>query len=109
MWEAPDYPGWSKEEFKELFPHDAYANEDDPKHWEKGELVKEMDFDTGKSKKISLGDLKNWKSGKYIVELEAKDKFGQTVTDTTIATIFSKHDKKQIEKATNREKEDKNR
>src|SRR5690606_9917252 len=93
-WEAPDYPGWPKEEFKKLFPHDAYADEDDPKHWEKEKLVKKINFDTGVSKEIPLEGLKNWESGKYMVELEAKDKFGQTVTDKTITTLLGENDKK---------------
>lgn len=93
-WEAPDYPGWTKAAFKKLFPHDAYAKEDDPQHWEKGKLVREINFDTGKSKDIALENIKKWESGKYILELEAKDKFGQIVTDKAIATIYSEEDKK---------------
>ncbi|MCG2461746.1 alpha-2-macroglobulin [Flavobacteriaceae bacterium F89] len=93
-WEAPDYPGWTMAVFKTLFPHDVYTNEDDPQHWEKAKMVKEINFDTGKSKEISLGSLQNWESGKYIVELEAKDKFGRTVADKAMTTVFGENDKK---------------
>src|SRR5690606_7750466 len=59
-----------------------------------GKLIKEINFDTGISKEISIGNIKNWEPGKYIVELEAKDKFSQTITDKTITTVFSENDKK---------------
>src|SRR5690606_38536547 len=53
-----------------------------------------INFDTGVSKEIPLEGLKNWESGKYMVELEAKDKFGQTGTDKTITTLLGENDKK---------------
>ena len=39
MWAAPDYEGFTKEEFKKLYPHDAFSNEHNSSSWEKGELV----------------------------------------------------------------------
>lgn len=93
-WEAPTYPGWTKEKFKELYPHDAFSNEHDTATWKKGELVWEKKFDTEKSKKISFGNTKKWKSGTYVLELETKDKFGQPVKDILQTTVFSHNDKK---------------
>ncbi len=93
-WAAPDYAGWSEEEFKKLYPHDAFANEHDASTWEKGEVVWQADFDTGKSKEISLGNTKKWISGKYVLELESKDKFGMPVIDILTTTLFSHSDKK---------------
>ncbi|MFS4493604.1 alpha-2-macroglobulin family protein [Maribacter sp. 2308TA10-17] len=93
-WAAPDYAGWSKEEFKKIYPHDSFANEHDPSTWEKGELVWKADFDTDKSKEISLGNTKKWLSGKYVLELESKDKFGMLVKDILQTTLFSHSDKK---------------
>lgn len=94
QWAAPDYAGWSKDEFKKLYPHDAFANEHNGSTWEKGELVWQTDFDTEKSKEISLGNTKKWFSGKYVLELESKDKFGQEVKDILQTTLFSINDKK---------------
>ncbi len=92
-WPAPDYAGWSKEEFKTLYPHDAFANEHDAATWKKGKLVWETDFDTEKSKEIPLGTTRKWVSGKYVLELESKDKFGQEVKDILQTTLFGPHDK----------------
>ncbi|MGI9552035.1 MAG: alpha-2-macroglobulin family protein, partial [Aurantibacter sp.] len=93
-WAAPDYEGFTKNEFKNLFPHDAYGDEHDYTNWEKGKLVWESAFDTGKSTEIKLGSLKKWMSGKYVIELETKDKFGQEVKDIAHTTLFSHNDKK---------------
>lgn len=92
-WPAPDYQKFSKNEFKALFPHDAYANEHNPKNWEKGALVFEKSFDTETSKKIALGKLKKWASGAYTIILESEDKFGQLVKDETRTTLYSDNDK----------------
>ena len=86
-WPAPDYAGFSEKEFKKLYPHDAFENEDDPVHWKKGKEVWRFSFDTGASTEMSFGKIKNWKSGKYMLELESKDKFGQTVKDMRIITV----------------------
>lgn len=92
-WPAPDYNGFEEAKFKELFPHDAFGTENDPATWEKGELVWESNFNSGKSKDIALGNLKKWKSGRYIIELETKDRFGQTVKDIQQTTLYSDSDK----------------
>lgn len=92
-WTAPDYDGFGKARFKELFPHDAFGKENDPAFWEKGELVWESRFDTGKSKEMELGNLKKWVSGKYVIELETKDKFGQRVKDIVQTSLYSERDK----------------
>ncbi|MBC8767625.1 alpha-2-macroglobulin [Arenibacter sp. BSSL-BM3] len=93
-WAAPDYAGFGKSKFKELYPHEAFGKEDNAAFWEKGELVWESSFDTGKSTEIGLGNVKKWLSGKYVIELETKDKFGQLVKDITQTTFYSDNDKK---------------
>ncbi|MEA1785913.1 MG2 domain-containing protein [Arenibacter sp. GZD96] len=92
LWSAPDYPLGTETEFKAVFPHDAYANEDNELHWEKGALVWETEFDTQKSTTVDLINIKKWLSGKYLIELETKDKFGNLVTDKTITTLYSEKD-----------------
>ena len=94
LWSAPDYQGFTKEEFKKLYPHDAFNNEHDSSTWEKGGLVWQEKFDTGKSKELPLGNIKKWVSGKYILELVTQDKFGQEVKDVLETTLFSHNDKK---------------
>tara|TARA_R110002033_G_scaffold47786_2_gene93118 strand:- start:17218 stop:23283 length:6066 start_codon:yes stop_codon:yes gene_type:complete len=92
-WVAPDYDNFGKEKFKALFPHEAYDTEHDSSTWEKGEMVWETLFDSEKSKEISLPHLKKWSSGKYLIELETKDKFGQRVQDKAQTSLFSASDK----------------
>lgn len=93
-WAAPDYEGFSKEEFKKLYPHEAHSNEHDHTQWKKGKLVWESAFDTGESTEVKMGNLKKWMSGKYVIELETKDKFGQEVKDIFHTTLFSHSEKK---------------
>ncbi len=92
-WSTPDYKSMSKEEFKNLFPHEAYDEEHNPDTWEKGDLVFDTSFDTSKSKEIELGNIKKWASGRYVVVLESKDKFGQVVKDEARTTLFDEDDK----------------
>lgn len=91
-WNAPDYPEIPKDEFLDKFPHEAYGNEHDSQNWEKGDLVFEKAFNTEHSKELSLGNIKNWKSGQYLIELESKDKFGQSVKSQAKTFIFSDKD-----------------
>lgn len=97
-WPAPDYAGFSKTVFKKLYPHDAHTNEHDFLQWEKDEQVWQANFDTAKSKEISLGKTKKWASGRYIIELETKDKFGQVVKDIAHTTLKSEKDKQLADK-----------
>lgn len=93
VWPAPDYKNWNKEEFRKLFPHEAYDKEDRAENWSKGKLVWQRDFDTEKSKEFSIKNLKNWASGKYIIELETQDKFGQAVTEKAITTLVGENER----------------
>ncbi|MBO3097665.1 alpha-2-macroglobulin family protein [Gelidibacter pelagius] len=92
-WSAPDYQALSREEFKKLFPHEAYQDEHNPETWEKAKMVFETNFDTSKSKDIKLENLKKWESGNYIIILESKDRFGQLVKDQARTFVFSPDDK----------------
>ncbi|MEL6917311.1 MAG: MG2 domain-containing protein, partial [Bacteroidota bacterium] len=107
-WEAPDYKSFTKEKFKELFPYDAYDNEDNSVNWEKGSLVLQTDFDTEKSTEISLRNSKKWVSGKYLIEVEAKDKFGQIIKEVKQTTLYSDKEKKLADQEFFRIKTDKN-
>jgi uncharacterized protein YfaS (alpha-2-macroglobulin family) len=91
-WAAPDYQEFTKEEFKALFPNEAYTNEHDSKNWDKGELVYSKDFNTDTSKELKLGKIKRWESGAYVVILESKDRFGQDVKDEVQTMVYSDDD-----------------
>ncbi|MRI02358.1 alpha-2-macroglobulin [Kriegella sp. EG-1] len=92
-WEAPDYAGFTKTEFKKIFPHDAYINEADYTKWQKGQLVWQTSFNTEISEEVQLENLKKYSSGKYVLELETKDKFGKAVKDIVYTSLFSEKDK----------------
>jgi uncharacterized protein YfaS (alpha-2-macroglobulin family) len=91
-WNAPDYQLFSIVAFKNMFPNEAFSNEDNIVKWKKGRHVFKHDFDTSKENDITLKRTKKWQSGKYIIELECKDKFGQTITDKQIFTVYSNND-----------------
>ncbi|UMB61968.1 MG2 domain-containing protein [Lutibacter sp. A80] len=98
VWTAPDYQLYTFEEFKTKFPNEAFSNEDNAANWKKSSLVFNTNFNTENSTEIALKKIKNWESGKYIIELESKDKFGQLVTDKQLITVFSKNDKQVSDK-----------
>ncbi len=98
-WQAPDYQYWEKSEFKTAYPHDAYSNESDPNTWQKGALVFNTTFDTQTSKQIILKSIKKWESGKYIVELETSDEFGQQVIAKAYTNVFSTKEKQLADNA----------
>lgn len=92
-WQAPDYKLLSENDFKTKFPHWSYDDEVNVQNWKKGKAVFETNFDTEKSKSIVLKRIKKWGSGTYIIVLESKDKFGQTVKDQAYTYLFSDADK----------------
>ncbi|WP_298555432.1 MG2 domain-containing protein [uncultured Algibacter sp.] len=92
-WTAPDYQEFTQNDFKALFPYDAYNNEHNSSNWKKGKLVLEKSFDTKDAKTLKLGKIKKWQSGEYIIVLESKDRFGQLVKDEIKTVLFSKDDK----------------
>ncbi|GAA4238555.1 hypothetical protein GCM10022291_29470 [Postechiella marina] len=92
-WAAPDYKLFEKDKFKMLFPHEAYSDEHIAENWKKGDLVFEKAFNTENNNTINLGKTKKWLSGKYIITLQSKDKFGQEVKDQVKITLFSNDDK----------------
>jgi uncharacterized protein YfaS (alpha-2-macroglobulin family) len=93
-WKAPEFSSFTKEEFNVLFPHDSYSNEENPENSEKGTLVWQADFNTEKIDKIVLDPIESWESGRYVIELESKDRYGKSVKDAVQTTVFSKKDKK---------------
>jgi len=99
-WKTPDYSGFTKEEFKKLFPHDAYDNEDDYRNWDKGSLVFDSTYDTKETnsttkgtQELSLGNIKKWETGVYVIELNTKDKFNQEVKDIAYINVFDQSEK----------------
>lgn len=73
LWEAPEIAVISEEEFKELFPSEPYKAENKPENWPRGKLEFEMAFEIDKLYEPNIAINKDWKSGKYVMELEVED------------------------------------
>ncbi|MGC1242934.1 MAG: MG2 domain-containing protein [Chryseosolibacter sp.] len=87
-WPAPDYPIISKNEFETLFPNESFGDDvSSPTEWDKGKLVKEILFDTKKSKEATLTLDKTWNIGSYVMELQTTDSVGQPVEDKVIFEV----------------------
>ncbi len=89
-WTRPDLFVMSKNEFYATFPTDQYDNEKSFFSWEK-KLLRQSAFDTEKSKKMDLGKLK---TGVYLLEIKAKDRYGESVQYFKYFTVFSEKAKK---------------
>ena len=87
---TPDYPGFSKEEFTRLFPHEAYLDEADFTTWKVEKTVLKNSFDTSLSKELMLDELKKWDTGKYKITLLTTDPSGEEVKDVVYTTIYDK-------------------
>jgi uncharacterized protein YfaS (alpha-2-macroglobulin family) len=90
VWAAPYYQDISENNFRKLFPNEPFRDE---KKWKKAALIFNEFFDTSSEKEINLQNTKNWISGKYMVVLESKDKFGQAVKDQQKFSVFSSEEK----------------
>jgi hypothetical protein len=91
-WDRPDQFVMSKEEYIRLFPHDEYDNESDSKSWAKGEKQFDKTDSTYKDGIWKLNGNK-FKPGFYIVEIETKDKNGETVKDVRQVELFEENSK----------------
>lgn len=62
-----DYQLYSKNEFINYFPNDAYGDENKKENWSKESPVLNQDFDTNQSKTLKI-EPKNWKEGYYVLK-----------------------------------------
>jgi uncharacterized protein YfaS (alpha-2-macroglobulin family) len=87
-WERPDQFVMSKAEYVKLFPYDEYDNETDYKSWAKGaQVFSKMDSTKANGEwKIENG---KYNPGYYIIEIETKDKNGETVKDVKYIELYN--------------------
>ncbi|HAS41127.1 MAG TPA: hypothetical protein DCS93_11645 [Microscillaceae bacterium] len=100
-WGRPDRFIYTSQEWQKLFPADLYADENNRYRWEKAQEVYSSAFDTKKDKKLSLTNIKSWKTGYYVLEMKAKDKFGEEVKTVKYFEVFNPKDKSLATNATN--------
>lgn len=94
LWPQPDRHIISKEEFEKLFPNDEYKEENNMYKWAKGEKVYEKSFTNAASAQpisdsVKLPNLKQWKTGTYLMEAHSKDAYGEVVKDVKYFTVYS--------------------
>jgi uncharacterized protein YfaS (alpha-2-macroglobulin family)/aromatic ring-cleaving dioxygenase len=89
MWTQPDKYILSKNEYYAHFPRDIYADEDRVHTWQKEHQVFSTDFDTDQSKEFTLNALKRWQPGKYMLSMNAKDRYGNPVDHIRYFTLYT--------------------
>lgn len=91
-WSRPDQFVYTKEEWAKWFPNDPYDNENDYLTWKKGKQVYASTVNSGKPGKFTV-DKTGWESGRYVMELNTKDKFGQPAKDIRYFTVYGQKEK----------------
>jgi len=87
-WTTPDVFVMTETEFKKNFPNDVYRNEHEFQQWKKKEVVFEKDFDTKQSKQITCDFVGNAIPGKYLIQIETKDAFGEPISFTQYVDVY---------------------
>lgn len=93
-YKVPDFPSIAEAKFKELFPHEAYSEEEQNfRTWNKAKNVLTETFDTEKSSNIKLKRIKRWDAGKYVVEIVTTDANGFEIKDIVYIDVWNPKDK----------------
>ncbi len=87
-WAMPDEYIYTGAEWKEKFPGNVYKDENDISKLEKEKQIFKTNFNTEKSRQLKLAKLKNWETGRYVVEMTSTDAFGNKVKSKTYFTLF---------------------
>ncbi|MCP4148490.1 MAG: hypothetical protein GY757_12155, partial [bacterium] len=93
-WAAPDKFVIDKNDYIKSFPNDYYADEGNYRKWQTGKRAHHGSFDTGEAKELKLTALRKWKTGKYKIEMESKDRYGTPVKEIRYFTLYSTKEKK---------------
>ncbi len=87
-WSKPDVVSWTKTIFKQKFPNYAYKQEDEVATWDVKKKVLTTNFDTKKSKELSLDNIASWEQGQYKLTLKTKDKYGKEIELTEFFVVY---------------------
>ncbi len=87
-WERPDRHVMMREVFAQRFPHDSYADEQDPGTWSRGTAVLQRGDVRAKAALTALTGIQDWEVGTYLAEMEAIDPSGQVVKASKVFTLF---------------------
>lgn len=89
IWERPDTSVMTEKQYRSLFPHDPFGDEDDISTWKRGKRVFRTDFDTKRSTSVAIRDLRSWKQGVYVADGSFLDEHGDTITDVRYFTLYN--------------------
>ncbi len=93
LWEVPDKPLMSKENFSKLFPNIPYKNEDTPNAWKKKQQVFKTTIKTENEQKLQIPDIQKWNAGVYYIRLSSTDPFGEKVEYEHFFKVFKPESK----------------
>ncbi|GAB4004653.1 alpha-2-macroglobulin family protein [Spirosoma migulaei] len=88
LWSRPDRQLLSKAEFEKLFPNDLYANENDPRSWQKGEVVQQQTISSPADSLIKP-NLSRYTPGEYVAELVVTDANGETTKERAFFAVVN--------------------
>ncbi|MDD5362961.1 MAG: alpha-2-macroglobulin family protein [Ignavibacteria bacterium] len=89
LWAKPDKFIYTKDEYYRDFPIDQYDDENNYTKWEKELKALETTFNTDRDSLLDLNAMKDWNQGKYLIEMTAKDKFGEIQTEKIYFNAYS--------------------
>ena len=92
-WSEPDKFLYSENEWNKIYPKNQYKEVKDY-NLPYDKLVYNSKFDTKKSNKFIIKNLKDWETGKYRIILKSNDAFGTKVENKTNFTLFSPNENK---------------
>lgn len=90
LWDRPDMQEMSEVEFKKLFPHDIYKDENNLQNYKRSEIVLDRPFNTEKEDSIDFVGMSTWQAGRYVIESASVDSFGTPVNDIQYIVLFDK-------------------
>mgnify|MGYP006277577855 CR=1 FL=1 len=88
-WKQPDVFVMDEKEFHRTFDHDMYKNEGKTEQLAKEKTVLEKEFNTAVDSVIMPAEPGSWETGRYLVELETEDIFGEKVVAREYFTLYS--------------------
>jgi uncharacterized protein YfaS (alpha-2-macroglobulin family) len=88
-WKPAEKKMYSKEEWDSQYPAYSYNDEENIETWPTEKTIGKFLFNTAVSKIMTLTDVKKWEEGRYLVETESKDKFGNRITNKRYFSVFS--------------------
>lgn len=88
LWSQPDTFVMSQADYYAAFSNDIFLNEDQPETWERGAARLVTDFNTSDSKEFVM-DARSWPQGKYVLEFNTSDKYGERIEMKRYFTLWS--------------------